>query len=56
MPTRKIHTFDADPEQILACIDKLEGAFIWSTSPQGHRYWSEIRDELRELVELAREG
>ena len=30
-------------------VGHLAGLMLWSETPQGHEYWSEIRDKLNEL-------
>jgi len=50
-------TTDTDPDidaQVVEDIARrIEGAFRWIMTPQGHEYWAAVADNLRALAAAA---
>jgi seryl-tRNA synthetase len=39
-----------DMDRILEALDLIRESFVWSNSPQGHDYWSDVADNLAQIV------
>ena len=35
--------------KILECVHKLEAAFVWDDSPQGHEFWAGVWGQLKRV-------
>lgn len=51
-------TTDTDPDIDAHVVEdlarRLEGAFRWIMTPQGHEYWAAVADNLRALAAAAK--
>ena len=52
---QEINDLEEDIYNTSKARNALSGGFIWSDSPQGHKYWSGVYDELTKVRDWKRD-